>query len=629
MGESGEGPVQPGGWPLRPFLLIGIVALTFPTGLLPMGTSFGEEWAAALNELAARDERIGQDVAFSRGPLGPILTPMDRGSALIWALPAHFLLSFAWWWGVRRLLGGVSRPLDALLFAAGAIASQWGGVASANVLIAAVLAWLAAGLRDRDPRPGLVAAVLVAVALLAKFEAGMAGAAALAAWMGIFLARDHRPIAVGWMALVAGVAAATLAAIWGAVGNDLSALPGFFRDGLAISSGWALQMARAGPAWMEWLPLPIALLYIGAIWGARRLRDPALPGLLLIGLPLCFFYRWYLPRADGRLLLAAGGQLAGLAAIPLAMAAGPSRLRWGLRLAVLMAAGLTAWGMAATYGGGVFLAGPRSMAAALDAGAIRDRVAAVSRARTESALLSPSAVHDLGEETVDAYGSADFLPILLHRLNWKPRPVLQSIMACSPELDRRCAGFFAGPEAPCFVLYPHERIDETYPPFLDCATWLELYRRYELRSTAGERLILSRRPAPRWFALREIGRSRVRLGEAAAIPKAAGRVVIGMPRLELTMAGEAKALVFKVVPPQARVAYEDGGELLAPISWLNAAGGVMASHLPRSLFEAVELFASEPDEAAGLSSAARSIALEADESSFAPEVEWTWLAPQQ
>ena len=62
-------------------VVLGIIALSFPTLALPLLPSLDSSWMIGLHETAKRGFVYGRDVGFTYGPLGYILFPLNEGTA--------------------------------------------------------------------------------------------------------------------------------------------------------------------------------------------------------------------------------------------------------------------------------------------------------------------------------------------------------------------------------------------------------------------------------------------------------------------------------------------------------------------------------------------------------------------
>ncbi|MFC1972201.1 hypothetical protein ACFLVE_02195 [Chloroflexota bacterium] len=75
-----------------------LIFITFPGFYSPIRTGLDPSWAYGLNYLAQSGHIFGRDVVFSYGPLGYLLSPLNIGSNLIFALTlwviVHSLFAF-------------------------------------------------------------------------------------------------------------------------------------------------------------------------------------------------------------------------------------------------------------------------------------------------------------------------------------------------------------------------------------------------------------------------------------------------------------------------------------------------------------------------------------------------------
>src|SRR5262245_36222684 len=88
----------------RLLLLLGFVALTFPSTFGAMGGGVDGSWVIGLTAAVERHLVHGRDIAFTCGPLGFVLTPLDTGSNLLHAALFRLGLHVLWWTSIGVLL---------------------------------------------------------------------------------------------------------------------------------------------------------------------------------------------------------------------------------------------------------------------------------------------------------------------------------------------------------------------------------------------------------------------------------------------------------------------------------------------------------------------------------------------
>ena len=181
-------------------------------------------------------------------------------------------------------------------------------------------------------------------------------------------------------------------------------------------------------------------------------------------------------------------------------------------------------------------------------------------------------------------GSVDVFPSKLivgfaHGLAMRPRPILQSYAAFTPELIERDVQHFRSADAPDHLLISVDEIDNRLPTMEDSRAWFELLSSYDLTNSSGDFLKLSHLGRPR-LSIPPEPSDRVdgKFGQPIAVPSglawcrikveatAIGRlasILYRLPalRLRTVMAGStASEHDFRLLPGSA-----DAGFLLSPL----------------------------------------------------------------
>jgi hypothetical protein len=116
-------------------------------------------------------------------------------------------------------------------------------------------------------------------------------------------------------------------------------------------------------------------------------------------------------------------------------------------------------------------------------------------ARSDDARL-PILRERIGQARVDVFGEGQVYA-LLNQLNYHPRPVFQSYLACTPRLMLLNEQFYASPAAPEYVLFSLGGIDRRFAPLEDARVLRDLLINYELDGAEGQFLLLKARTAER------------------------------------------------------------------------------------------------------------------------------------
>jgi hypothetical protein len=563
------------GW--RVLVFVVLVMMTFPSLLNEMWTGLDASWVVALNEAASRHLAHGRDIAFTYGPLGFVIHPLDLGTNLAHAVPLRLGLNVLWWTSVALLLLRIRGYAATFLFAA---AAWYSGIAfdlSVIVLLTAIGYLILAHL-DGRLLWAVPAAVVSAAAVLAKFNIGVACTGALLVWAGITWLGDRRPRMLGRLGLLALCYVATLVGLFQVYGGPISALAGFLRSSGQIGSGYSSQMSLRGPVAGDAVPaVVLGSAIIAAVVGIR-LRARFTPALWIILFPLFVLYKGATVRQDFGHLSISGPPMVGLVAFLLAMRSG-RRPSWSLQ--AIVAVGLL----------GVVWCPPPSWSVALDRGASNwVRLCNFARTRAECRAVDARVKEELaiparmrariGEASVDVY-PWDLCYITANGLNWRPRYVFQSYSAYDPALDRRCADGYRSEDAPQYILYSHKAIDRQHPCIVDPRTWMEIYRWYAVVDEENRLLLLKRRVRPRWDGMDALGTGSLVFGQRWEVPQGIEGPVVLRAKLRLSALGRLRNALYKVYPPRIRIEYEDGTVAEHRLVWKNVRSGFLVSSLPR------------------------------------------------
>jgi len=605
----------------RVLVLVAFVIATFPPCFGAMIPGLDGSWIIGLNEASSRHLVYGQDIVFTYGPLGFALMPLDLGSNLVHVILFRLGLHVLWWISVGTLLFRIRGHMATLLFAVASVSS--GPVWDSNysltgVMILTTVGYLLLGYIDRRVIWAVPAVIVSASALLAKFNVGSACAGSIVVWGILELFRDQRPRMLGRLALLALTYIGALGVLFRIYGGPISALGEFLRYSQELASGYSSQMSYPGPV-AEVVAFSVIMgLAIFAGVAGIMLRRRYTPALLIILFPLFVLFKGTIVRHDSGHVLMSFPPMIGLAAFLL-----PCNLRrwesWGTQAIVAMAC-LGGFCFAPPNVSSVLTKGAGSWVSLCKYKECRANIrAADSKVKDQLKLPSPILTR-IGSETVDVY-PMDICYVTANRLNWKPRFVFQSYSAYTPALDRRCAEDYQGNDAPQYILYSHQSIDSQHPCIVDPATWMEIYRWYDVVDQAGKILLLERRVSPRWAAREELGSRLLTFGQRWEVPQDIQGPVILRASLRLNLVGKLYSLLYKVYPPTIRVQYKDGGVMDYRLVWQNVKSGFLVSSLPRDLNTQRRFFEGGEAEADGV----RSITFLDDNGCFVKGFHVTWL----
>ncbi len=219
----------------------------------------------------------------------------------------------------------------------------------------------------------------------------------------------------------------------------------------------------------------------------------------------------------------------------------------------------------------------------------RQNVAAIEAKRREAQL--PHCRELVGRANVDVFGQCQ--AYALHNdLNYRPRPVFQSYVACSRFLMQLNEQFYHSRAAPEYVLFRLFALDRKFPPLEDAPLLRTLLANYQPLTTEGPFILLKRATAepPVTSLVRE---GTVRASEAIDLRGFGGTDLWLEVSLEPTLLGRLRQILYR--PPTVRLAawHEPGGKLMvrnrAPAQML--AAGFLASPLLLNNEDVLNLYA--------------------------------------
>lgn len=462
---------------------------SFPADYLDSG------WAFALNVAAAKKMAFGRDIVFTFGPYASIYTRQyfpATDARMMWG---SGVLALAFAAALLSLTKGSSR-LIALGLAIFLVTKMQDTQFLCIPFISLLLICQITLPPNNPSRIALnsqvicsLALLVVALGLLLLVKGSFALGAGLVMALGIILLilRGERTLAIGGAALFI----TALLAFWILAGQPLSCLPKYFLTIGPVISGYAAAMSEAGPDWQIEVFLGCSLV-IGILAAVSMRRDCAACVFLLAGSAGILFlsFKEGFVRDDGHSMIAGGMLGAAGWIIILARKDYLSLISFIIALGGWVAIGsLYDGGISAMLGRGEIskplelavqdISGPFVLA--YDGMVIQLTAPDDLHRQFEGALSRIRAAEPIPalSGTADDY-SYDQSILLANGLDWDPRPLIQSYVAFTPELEQLDATHLAGANAPVNVLFDIEPIDLRLPALEDGASWPLLLSRYEI-----------------------------------------------------------------------------------------------------------------------------------------------------
>jgi hypothetical protein len=509
-------------------------------------------WMLGLHVAFAAGWRWGHDVVFTYGPLGFLATrlydPRTRLVMLALWVALAVLLWAAVWTLVRRRAG---RPWSAIVWVLVTVCLLRMEPESLWLVLAALL--LADRIVAEPFPPALRAGLVVALAAGALVKGTDAIAAGLA--LAGLLADPTLPCRTRLGLALLAVAA--LLGAWLLAGQRLADLPAFAIGMREIVTGYGDALGIAGPPRQLLAAIAtsalVALGWIGP--GSRRLAlAPRLAFLALLWLTLLASF----VRHDGFHVLLAVAVLGSLGVLAPALGRGRASA-----LAAIIAAGLfvLGWLSPASLALGPPTASPAETAAALDT---------FGRAFPCPALDGP----------VDVYPYAA-ASLLVHGLDWRPRPVWQSYAAFTPRLAAMNASALEASTAPSHLLVDVAPFDGRLPALDDGPSWPLFWRYYAVEGVGPAFVELSRRETPRPLQRSGLAEELGTLDVALPIPELDGGPLMARLTLSPTWLGRLAGALWRRPAVWITVVTADGERTRYRLVPGMAAAGFIISPLVR------------------------------------------------
>ena len=139
--------------------------------------------------------------------------------------------------------------------------------------------------------------------------------------------------------------------------------------------------------------------------------------------------------------------------------------------------------------------------------------------------------------------------------NFKMAPLLQNYTVYTPYLDKLNARFYAGEDAPEYVIFYLHTIDGRLPLLEAPVTWENIYKHYEVAAADEEKFLLKKRTQAFEKELSVLLSKKYGICEFVEIPENCTFLKVDTG---LSLQGQLENLFYKVLPVQMEVTYTDG-----------------------------------------------------------------------
>ena len=540
-------------------MLLVVRIFTFP---LPPLADLDSSWRMALGYFFEKGMQFGQDVIFTYGPLGFIMSKtysgVQFGSILAGQLALALISAAVIIFQGRRLQGGARLVCFGFFLLFGVIYED-----ALHMLIIAILGFeLLRLVNEKRKWPMVPIAFVLAGYAQIKFTDLLLASFIVLVALGYYRWRERRREAA-WLAL--SYVGAFLG-IWIACGQNVLNLPAFFYGSWQISEGYQWAMGLPTPPQHLWPGLVMVGILAGYT-GLHLLLNPdkprAVANALLLGAYTYLNWKHGFVRPDGHLIGFYLCALLPVTAYP-ALLDDPPRFQSAHRWAFIFTLLFGLWGLENAYAGvvretlAIFQAKTwANLELVVKWPATRDRYhEQLTTARRGSDLALTRKL--VGDATLDVLGFEQGVA-LFNDFNYRPRPLIQGYFTFTPALAKMNGDFYASAHAPEFVLLKLQTIDGRLPTMDDAQVLVLLAHRYEFVRTEKNYQLWRRNPgpfnpatvAPRLLRTEQLEVNRPLMIEALSQPQPLWLRV----DLQPSLLGKIRSFLYK--PPPVRLGLQD------------------------------------------------------------------------
>jgi dolichol-phosphate mannosyltransferase len=510
------------------FLLAGFVlalSVFVPwSGAYP-GGDLDMSWSMVLHWAHIHHAQFGKDVAFTFGPLGFVLQGYNP-QTFDYQIAGWSLMAAAFFCGVLRLSRQVTNNWWLRGLCAMAVTAFIGSTPEIQdvqmfslTCLALMLYWFEGEL-ELTPLTVLLG-VAMALAGLIKFSTTVMTVAVL----GVITIDQLRRRKVPWLLLIFGVG---YLGLWSWCGQSFGSLLPYWHTSMAIAGGYAqgeglsLPTETADVTWFILCALPLIVTAVfvtkSSPGGKMRFWAPGLGLALLLGV---IFKAGYVRHDTHEIQGAAGLALVGIL-ITIGAWKRLDHPAWrSVAACAALAPLILTW---CVYERWLSVSLPEKMYTAVMASPDRMHVALEGRdvqdKQYQTFLTALRDLHPLPKVT----SSVDIYPwdqdvAIAYGMNYDPRPVFQSYVAYTPELEQLNADHLVAGNAPDSILFDVATIDGDYPSSEDALSWPQILTHYDVKQTEQSLLLLERSPEQRSFTLSRLSQETADFNETINVPE--------------------------------------------------------------------------------------------------------------
>ena len=550
------------------------------------GSGLDPSWQIALHRAFDGGLVFGRDFVFTYGPLGWLSTrlpyPGTRDLLLYFDITLLICSLLALWLVVQRLTRWHQFLVPPVI--AWCAGSPFLAHNTVMFVFALEVVFLIEFVRVRNWFYLAPAALLAVIAFFVKLNMGFVGLGAylLALVFGVAGHKGALPHAL------VGVVSLAVVLSLGVLACNVDLL-GYVKGSFEIAKGYNEAMMIPPVGREEYLVLALVTLTVFALWllyNARRLLSDRVAFFASIVSSLFIFliFKQSYVRADEHVFefvawSAAPVALCAWAALPIArfvwlpmlVAVSPAiyfegRERLSVQYLTFRAEGIS------TY----FTE-------------VKDRAQIAEREPLPSANHLPQdLVAKIGNSTVDII-PWEISELVVNKLNYHPRPVMQSYSAYTPYLDSINGDFFRSDNRPRFVVYAHHCADGRFCNFDDSSTRLALLTHYDVVGRWPYILLLEARAVPRKMVESPGPQASLQFGRGFDVPQSDGVLLVNID-LAFTPLGKLLSTLYQ--PAAVEVLFFVGKDKSQPYRAVPPIlrGGVILNQFVENIDDAERLF---------------------------------------
>lgn len=548
------------GW-IVVFVVLALGAFKLP---FPPSADLDPSWRVALGHFFLNDTRFGSEVVLTYGPLGFIMGntysgeqwwPLILGQAALGLISAVVIVS------LLRRLSWRTRVVSVVFFLLLGVSYE----DALHMLLIAIAGYeLLRAVTGEGRIWTLFLTAVLALFSLVKFTDLLMSAFVVAVVAGYAVSKRRGGFALQLLGAFGGI----YLLVWLGCGQSLADLPAYFHTSWEISQGYQDAMGIPTP------PTPLALaIAVNALLVAYSLlhlglnpdRRRAVANVLLLGAFVFLNWKHGFVRSDGHMIGFFFCALLPLTSYP-ALLDDPGRFARAHKAAFALGVMLSLWGIESALWGVT-----RQALANFQRRVIGNIDQLTSwpamRGAYADALRLKHAEHDLnkvrkivGDASVDVIGFEQGVAIF-NRLNYRPRPLIQSYFTFTPHLAQRNAAYFLSDQAPEYVLVKIQTIDERAPMMDDSIVMNIIVHRYAYAASEKGFQLWKRNPGA--FDANTIQpvsqrTAEVRFGESYSLADLHGQPVWLKVDVELSLLGQIRRFLYKPSTVTLRLTDQNG-----------------------------------------------------------------------